>query len=406
MEDRRPFRGIKVLDVTRVLASPFATYQLALLGAEVLKIEDPETGGDSLRFRRGSAPAYGAQGMATLFLSQGANKRSMTLNLRKPEGQAIFRELARDSDVVVENLRAGTMDKYGLGYEALTQANPRVVYCSLTGYGQQGPKRRHPAYDPVIQAASGMMSLTGTPETGPLKAGAQVVDYGAGLAAAFGLATALFERERSGKGQRVDVSMLDTALVMMSSFVTDVLTTGARPRPWGNQSPPETFGNATFRCACGGQIALAAIEPHHVSRLWQAMGRADLARDPRFGSKEACSANVQALHEEMGRTFLTRPAQDWEDRLNEADVPAMRVRTVAEALEMPQVAARGLVQKVAPIDGTPGGAAVATTPFRLSAGGPRIDSPPARVGAHTEEVLRRLGRSADDISSLKERGVI
>lgn len=406
MEDRRPFRGIKVLDVTRVLASPFATYQLALLGADVLKIEDPESGGDSLRYRRGSDPAYGAQGMATLFLSQGANKRSMLLNLRKPEGQAIFQELARESDVVVENLRAGTMAKYGLGYEALAELNPRLVYCSLTGYGQTGPKRRHPAYDPVIQAASGMMSLTGTPETGPLKAGAQVVDYGAGLAAAFGLATALFERERSGKGQLVDVSMLDTALVMMSSFVTDVLTTAARPKPWGNQSSPETFGNATFRCACGGLIAIAAIEPHHVARLWASMGRSDLARDPRFATKEACSANIQALHEEMARTFLARPAQDWEELLNEADVPAMRVRTVAEALEMPQVAARDLVRRIAPVEGTPGGAAVALTPFRLSAGGPEVESPPARVGAHTEEVLRRLGRSPQDIASLKEKGVI
>lgn len=406
MEDRRPFRGIKVLDVTRVLASPFATYQLALLGADVLKIEDPESGGDSLRYRRGSDPAYGAQGMATLFLSQGANKQSMLLNLRKPEGQAIFQELARESDVVVENLRAGTMAKYGLGYEALAELNPRLVYCSLTGYGQTGPKRRHPAYDPVIQAASGMMSLTGTPETGPLKAGAQVVDYGAGLAAAFGLATALFERERSGKGQLVDVSMLDTALVMMSSFVTDVLTTAARPKPWGNQSSPETFGNATFRCACGGLIAIAAIEPHHVARLWASMGRSDLARDPRFSTKEACSANIQSLHEEMGRTFLARPAQDWEELLNEADVPAMRVRTVAEALEMPQVAARDLVRRIAPVEGTPGGAVVALTPFRLSAGGPEVNSPPARVGAHTEEVLRRLGRSPQDIASLKERGVI
>lgn len=404
--DRRPFRGIRVLDVTRVLASPFATYQLAILGAEVIKIEDPKSGGDSLRYRLGSDPAYGAIGMATLFLSQGANKKSMTLDLRTAEGQEIFRELARTSDVVVENLRAGTMERYGLGYDELVKLNPRLIYGSVTGYGQTGPKSRHPAYDPVVQAASGMMSITGTPGTGPLKAGAQVVDYGAGLAASFALATALFERERSGKGQRVDVSMLDTALVMMSSFVTDVLTAGSSPRPFGNASSAETFGNACFACACGGMLAIAAIEEHHRQRLWKALGREDIPADPRFASNAACRANVAALHEEMGRTFLTRTAQAWEDVLNDADVPAMRVRTIPEALRQPQIASRNLLHSIDAVDGIPGKVTVPLSPFMLSAGGAKVDSPPPRLGAHTDEILRSLGRTREDIDALRAKGVL
>ena len=251
-----------------------------------------------------------------------------------------------------------------------------------------------------------MMSITGTPEAAPLKSGAQVVDYGAGLAASFGLATALFERERSGKGQCVDVSMLDTALVMMSSFVTDVLTAGAEPKAHGNKSSVETFGNTCFRCSCGGVLAIAAIEEHQRDRLWKAIERGDIPADPRFSSSEACRANILALHEEMGKAFLTRPAQEWEERLNEADVPAMRVRTIAEALEQPQLRGRNLLHTFDFIDGVRGSATVALAPFMLSAGGARVDSPPPRLGAHTDQILREMGRTPDDIAALRAREVL
>ncbi len=406
MEDRRPFRGIRVLDVTRVLASPFATYQLAILGADVTKIEDPESGGDSLRYRRGSKPEYGANGMATYFLSQNANKKSMTLNLRKEEGRDIFRELAKDADVVVENLRSGTMARLGLGYEELSRINERLVYCSLTGFGQTGPKRRNPAYDPVIQAASGMMSITGSGESAPLKAGPPVTDYGAGLAASFGIATALYERERSGKGQHIDVSMLDAAIVMMGNIVTEVLTARSNPRPHGNKSPSETYGSACFRCGDGGLISISAIESHQIDRLWTAMGRRDIPADPRFSTHESCSSNVEALHREMEKTFLERPAQTWEDQLNAADVPAMRVRSIPEALEQPQLQGRNLLHTISSIPGIEGGATVTLAPFVLSAGGAKVESPPPRLGAHTESILEARGFSAARISALRAQGVI
>lgn len=405
-EDRRPFVGIKVLDVTRVLAGPFATYQLAILGAEVIKIEDPESGGDTLRYRRGSNPDYGANGMATFFLSQSANKKSVTLNLRTETGREIFRDLAKDADVVVENLRSGAMESYGLGYDDLARINPRLILCSVTGYGQTGPKRRHPAYDPVIQAASGMMSITGTAESAPLKLGPPIADYGTGLAAAFGIATALFERERSGKGQHVDVSMLDVALVMMGNLVTEVLTAGSTPKPHGNKSPAETYGNTCFRCADGRLIAIAAMEEHHRARLWQAMGRNDIPADPRFACNEARIVNVEALHEEMGKTFLERAAQEWEDLLNAVDVPAMRVRSIPEAIEQPQLEGRNLLHTIDAVPGIRGGTTVTLAPFMLSAGGARVDSPPPPLGAHTDAILKERGYTEEHLSILRTKGIL
>ena len=405
-QDRQPFRGVRVLDVTRVLASPFATYQLALMGAEVIKIEDPESGGDELRHRGGSKPEHSAKGMATFFLSQNANKQSMTLNLRAEEGREIFRALAQDADVVVENLRTGTMARYGLGYEDLAALNPRLVYCSVTGYGQTGPKRRHPAYDPVIQAASGMMSITGTPETAPLKAGPPIADYAAGLSAVFGIVTALFERERSGRGQQVDVSMLDAALVMMSNLVTDVLTAQATPRPHGNKAPAASYGNTCFTCGDGRLIAIAAMQDHQRMRLWRAIGRGDIPLDPRFADDAACSRNVVALHEEMGRTFLERDAQTWEELLNDADVPAMRVRSIPEALDQPQLKGRNLLHTIDAVPGIQGGTTLALTPFLLSAGGVKVETPPPLLGAHTDSILGARGYSTERIAALRAKGVV
>jgi len=403
--DRRPFVGVRVLDVTRVVAGPFASYQLALLGADVTKIEDPRSRGDTMRYRKGSKPAYGASGMATFYLSQSANKKSMTLDLRKLEARAIFRKMALQADVLVENLRAGAMGRLGLGYDDLKDENPRLVYCSLTGFGHTGPKHAHGAYDPVIQAASGLMSVNGTATTAPMRVGAPVMDYSAGLAAAFGIASALFERSRSGKGQHVDVSMLDTALVMMGALVTEAATARSLPRPGGNRAPAETFGNACFECS-NGLISIAAMEPYHRARMWRAMGREDIPADARFASDELCAANVDALHAEMERTFRTRTAQEWEDVLNAADVPAARARTIPEALAMEQVRARGVMHTMHDVPGVEGAASFPTVPFLMSAGGARVDSPPPLLGQHTDEILAAQGWAPADIVRLRAEGVV
>jgi crotonobetainyl-CoA:carnitine CoA-transferase CaiB-like acyl-CoA transferase len=402
--ERRPFVGIRVLDLTRVVASPFTSYQLGLLGADIVKIEDPRSRGDTMRYRRGSKPEYGANGMATFYLSQSANKKSMTLDLRTEEGRAIFRQMAMESDVLIENLRAGAMDAMGLGYEDLKEGNPRLIYCSVTGFGQTGPKRRHGAYDPVIQAASGLMSVNGTAETAPLRVGAPIMDYSAGLSAAFAIASALFERSRSGRGQHVDVSMLDTALVMMGALVTEAGTAGSTPRPHGNRAPAESFANACFKCK-EGLISIAAMEDHQRRRMWQAIGRPDIPLDPRFHTDDDCRINYQALHTEMDRTFLTRTAQDWEDILNAADVPAARVRTIPEALAMAQVRERGIMHSMK-VPGIVGSASFPLVPFALSAGGARVESPPPLMGQHTDEILASRGYSAADIARLREEGVV
>lgn len=399
-----PFAGIRVLDLSRVLASPFASYLLALLGADVIKIEDPR-GGDVMRTRSPGHPDLGALGMGTGFLSQNANKRSLTLNLRTPEGQNLFRRLAADADVVVENLRTGTMERYGLGYEALSALNPRLVYCSLTGYGQTGDKRRDPAYDPVIQAASGVMSLTGRPESAPLKAGIPAIDYGAGVMGAFGIVSALFERTRTGLGQHVDVSMLDTALVLMSSIVTDVLTLGSVPKPVGNSLGAGYGTNQTYT-APGGLLWIAASEEHQQRGLWRVLEREDLPQDPRFATEPLRRSNVAALQAEIEAALTRRTADEWEALLNAAGVPAMRVRSVPEALQLPQLASRALFHTFEDIPGWQGPATVPMLPFGLSATPAHIARRPPLLGEHTNEILQQLGVSTEAIEGLRANGVV
>lgn len=250
MEDAGAFAGIKVIAVTRVIAAPFAAYQLALHGAEVITIEAPGEG-DVYRYSGDRDASLPRNGMATGFLAQNANKKSLTLNISVPQGQEIIRKLVRDADVFMENLRTGSMARYGLAYEDLRKINPKLIYCSVTGYGQTGPKKRDPAMDMAIQAASGMMSVTGTPESGPVKTSFPVVDYATGLAATIGLTTALFHRERTGKGQHIDVSMLETALVLLSSFATGTVTAGLVNGLVGNGSGLGGYVHNAFKCKEG-----------------------------------------------------------------------------------------------------------------------------------------------------------
>lgn len=397
------FSGIKVLDVSRILASPFASGQLAFLGADVTKIELPGVG-DAARYGPSHNAELAKAGMSSNFLSQNSNKRSVTLNLRTVEGQRIFRKLARDADVVIQNLRTGSMDRFGLGYEDLRESNPRIIYCSLTAYGATGPKKRHPAYDPVIQAASGMMSINGTPESAPLKVGPPVVDYGAGLAAAFAIASALYYRERTGEGQHIDVSMLDTAFVLMGSIVTDVMTAGATPQPHGNTyaSIPT---NAAFETR-EGLLYIAAMQEHHVQHLCESVGCAGILEDPRYRTHELRRENAAELRGQLEQAFRARTAAEWEEILNEAGVPAMRVRTIPEAVAEPYLESRKLFHVFDSVPGVSSRVTVPVMPFKLSACEARADTPPPTLGADTDEVLRSLGYSARELAELRERGVI
>jgi formyl-CoA transferase len=269
--------GIRVVDLTRVVAGPYCTYQLALMGADVIKIEQVGRG-DPVRWSGAGTDCYfWDRGMATNFLPQNANKRSLTLDLKSDRGRAIAIELVKRADVLVENFRAGAMRKLELSYDDLRETNPRLIYCSLTGYGQLPPTGHYTAYDGVIQAAGGMMSVIGTRETGPLKVGPPITDYASGMAAAFAITSALFQRERDGGGQYIDVSMLDTSLALMSSYVTDYFCTGNPPGPRGNEPASKSPSAGTYTTS-EGRINLGANEDHQYRRLCRALGLEHLLR--------------------------------------------------------------------------------------------------------------------------------
>jgi CoA:oxalate CoA-transferase len=403
--DQRPFAGIKVLDLTRVLAGPFCAYQLALLGADVIKVEKPGRG-ESIRWRRESDPSFAENGMSLGFMTQSSNKRCITLDIDKPEGREVFLRLARDADVVVQNLRSGSADRRGIGYEDVRAVNPEVVFCSITAYGNTGPKGSHPAYDSVIQAWSGLMSITGTQETGPLKAGPPIVDYATGISAAFAVSAALFQRQRTGRGQYIDLGMLDATLILMASVVTAYLNTGVAPKPAGNDAASRSPASTTFNTA-DGLIAFAINEEHQFRGLMKGIGLEALLADPRFAEPAARRENVPALRALIQQALMAKPAARWEAELNEACVPAGRVRTIPECLAEAQTESRGLFHTFpAAQTGFSKDIRVPLTPFRFAHGGARADAPPRRLGEDTDAVLREAGYGEADISRLRSAGVV
>jgi crotonobetainyl-CoA:carnitine CoA-transferase CaiB-like acyl-CoA transferase len=344
--------------------------------------------------------------MAHNFLAYNANKRSLTLSINTPEGQAVFRRLAKNADVVIENLRGGTMARYGIGYEDLNKVNPRIIFCSVTGYGQTGPKKSDPAIDGVIQAVSGMMSITGTPQSGPLKTGSTIVDYTTGYAAALGLAVALFQRTRTGKGQMIDVSMLETAMTMMGGEVLRAITANETPPLVGNASGKGAYVSDTYPCK-EGHLSIAASGALRREKLWKVIDGAEIPADPRFASDAAVANNMQALNDVLERKLAAKTAEEWEILLNQAGVPAMAVQPLAQAVHHPQLEHRKFFHKFedAAAMGLPP-FAVPTSPYRLSASPATIHSMPPRLGQHTDEVLSENGFSKDEIAQLHANSII
>jgi CoA:oxalate CoA-transferase len=398
-------KGIKVVDLTRVVAGPYCTYQLALMGADVTKIEEVGRGDPVRHSGAGSDPHFWKHAMATNFLPQNANKRALTLNLKHAEGREIFLRLARGADVVVENFRAGVMDKLGIGYETLRALNPKLIFCSLTAYGQTGPKARHTAYDGVVQAAGGMMSVIGTRETGPLKVGPPITDYATGMAAAYAIATALFQREREGCGQYIDVSMLDMALALMSSYVTDYFATGNAPGPRGNEPASRSPSAGTYDTQ-DGKLTLGANEDHQYERLCRVLGLAHVLDDPRFRQIDARRANTDLLRAEFRRVLATRTADEWETLLNDAGVPAARIRTPAEILQHPQITTRGVLHTFKDVKSVERDVTVLSAPFRLAHDGPQLTTPPPAIGEHSDAILGELGYGEVDIQRLRDAGIV
>jgi len=379
----RPFEGIRVIDITHVLAGPFATYQLAVLGADVIKVEHPDDPDQSRGV--GSDKDLNRRNMGTSFLTQASNKRSITLDLKREHDREILKKLVATADIFVENYRPGAFEALGLGYEALAAINPRLIYASFSAFGQSGPRGAQTAYDHVIQATSGIMAMTGTRDVHPVKLGSPVIDYATGTTGAFALAAALFQRERTGKGQRIDMAMLDVAMILMSSHLTGYLRTGAHPKPHGNSHPHAT--NSAY-AAKDGMVMLGASNLRQQKRLWTVLGRPDMIKKSN-DERDADHAREVALLTEI---MATRGAAEWEDFLQARHVPAARVRTMGEALADPQVARRGVIQRhAAGSAGLERDLAVPVAAFTFAHGGPRIDTPPPALGQHNAEILAELG---------------
>lgn len=394
----RALDDIRILDLTHVLAGPFCTYQLGLLGAHIIKVEEPRAG-DYMR-TRGADEALRTSFMGDHFQSQNANKRSLAIDLQTPEGIAVVRQLLAQCDVVVENFRAGATEALGVGPDEAASINPRLVYCRITAYGSDGPMGTYRAYDNVVQAMSGLMSVTGTKASGPLKAGAPVLDYATGTMAAMAILGALLRRERFGEAQRLDVSMLDTALQLMSPAVTSFLGSGKAPSGHGNDHP--LAAASCYTAKDGVLIMLGSCTQRQFETLCHLINRNDLLADPRFSRVRYQDPHRQALADEIAVTMKSRTAADWESLLA-PHVPAARVRSLDEALSLPQLAFRGLLARTG---GPEEGLAVPQASYLADADGPEITCDPPTLGEHSLEILKEAGLDEAAIADLIGRGIV
>jgi crotonobetainyl-CoA:carnitine CoA-transferase CaiB-like acyl-CoA transferase len=393
----RPFEGIRIVDITHVLAGPFAAYQLAVLGAEVIKVEDPNDP-DQTR-GTGTDRALNRRQMGTGFLTQASNKRAITLDLKSEAGRNILKRLVGQADVMVENYRPGAFEALGLGYEVMAALNPRLIYCSISAFGQDGPRGNQTAYDHVIQATSGLMATTGTEAVNPIKFGAPAVDYATGTMAAFALASALFQRERTGRGQRIDLAMLDVAMILMSSHLTGYLRNGVEPQPSGNRNPHAT--NSSYQTK-DGLVSLGASNLRQQRRLWLALERPDMVKD----NNEARDADREREALLLAEMLKTRTADEWEVFFQARHVPAARVRRLSESVRDPQFATRNVTHRHDGAPGVEGGFSVPLAAFKFAHGGPSIETPPPEFGADTDKVLAEFGYAPAEIAAFRRDRVI
>ena len=342
-----PLKNIRVLDLTNVLAGPFCAYQLAIMGAEVIKVERP-AGGDLAR-RLGADAELSRAAMGASFLAQNAGKRSLTLDLKNPAGREVFHRLVAGAHVLVENFRPGVMARLGLAYDDLKQPYPGLVYCSISGFGQDGPLSARPAYDQIVQGMSGLMSVTGDAASAPLRVGTPICDTIGGLTAAFAITAALLKARESGTGEYLDVSMLDSVIAAMGWVVSNYLTAGQVPQPMGNDNFPASPSGA-FRPG-DGMINIAANEQRQFEALVRVIGRGRIATDPRFADREARKENRAALTAEIEAALATRTSRQWVGLLVAEGVPAGEILSVPEILAHDQVAARGLLRTFDPVPG-------------------------------------------------------
>lgn len=378
--------GIRVLDLTNFLAGPYCAYQLALLGADVIKVEAPQ-GGDLAR-QLGGSPKLNSAGMGASFLAQNAGKRSVVLDLKQQADRERFFDLVASADALVENFRPGVMDRLGLGYEALKTVRPGLVYCAISGFGQTGPMRDNPAYDQIIQGLSGIMSITGTPETAPLRVGYPVADTLGGLVGAFAITSALVRQKTSGEGAFLDVSMLECTLSALGWPVSNYLTAGIDPKPMGNENMTAA-PSGTFRTG-DGLVNIAANKQEQFVALCRLIGRPELASDVRFAERETRKRNRAALKVEIEDALAGASAAAWEEMLNRAGVPAGRVLTIPQVLAEPQVLERRVTANFDDVAGMDKPLTVLRGGFMVDGEAPLPTKPPPALGEHMGEVFADL----------------
>jgi crotonobetainyl-CoA:carnitine CoA-transferase CaiB-like acyl-CoA transferase len=395
----KPFDGIRVLDFTQVFAGPFATFQLGLLGADIIKVE--RKGGENMRFSPGSKE-WAERAYAPTWAAVNGNKRNIALDLKDPKAVEIIKRLAAKADIVAENFRPGVMDRLGLGYEALSEINPRLIYCGVSGFGMEGPYKDTPSYDGRIQATSGIMSITGHEDSVPTRAGFAVCDALSGMTAAFAMASALHQRTVTGKGQLVDVAMLDATLTFLSPTVCEYTLAGHRQGRFGNQAVSRIPTANLFACK-GGHILLAVNNEGQFLNLLKCIGREDILEDPRFKDWPSRIENEPAMRAIIEEAFAEADAETWEERLAAAGAPASRINTLADAVAHPQLEHRDVIQKV---DGPYGEMTLIGSGFKLAHGGGEITRAPALLNEHADEILAEAGYSEAEVAEMKETGVV
>jgi crotonobetainyl-CoA:carnitine CoA-transferase CaiB-like acyl-CoA transferase len=396
----KPLEGVKVLDLSRVLAGPWCTQLLADLGAEVIKIERPGVGDDT---RHWGPPWFGEgnERVAAYFLSCNRGKRSAAIDFAQPDGAALVRRLVADSDVVVENFKIGGLEKFGLDAASLREANPRLIYASITGFGQDGPYAERAGYDFIIQGMGGMMSVTGLPDGdpggGPMRAGVAIADLFTGMYTCVAILAALYRRTNTGEGAHIDMALFDTQLAVMANQASNALVSGEDPPRQGN-THPNIVPYQPFDAA-DQPIIIAVGNDRQFARLAEICGHAEWAKDERFSSNAARVANRTAIVELISEAIARKPAEEWLEQLEKAAIPAGPINRISQALSDVQARHRKMVRSIA-------GVPLVGSPVRVD--GKRADSelPPPTLGEHTGEVLRSLGIASDEVSRLRARGVV